>query len=57
MSNDLYAQMKQSVIDGEAELAGELAQQGLDAGLPAVDILDLGFVQGHRGGRRPLRAR
>ena len=46
MSNDLYAQMKQTVLDGEAELAAELAQKGLDAGLAAVDILDLGFVKG-----------
>ena len=46
MTEDLYAQMKQTVIDGEVELAAELAQKGLDAGLPAVDILDLGFVKG-----------
>lgn len=46
MSEDLYAQMKQTVIDGEVELAAELAQKGLDAGLSAVDILDLGFVKG-----------
>ncbi len=46
MAEDLYAQMKQSVIDGEMELAAELAQKGLDEGLPAVDILDLGFVKG-----------
>jgi corrinoid protein of di/trimethylamine methyltransferase len=46
MSAELYEQMKQSVIDGEVELAEELAQKGLDAGLPAVDILDLGYVKG-----------
>ena len=46
MAEDLYVQMKQTVIDGEAELAAELAQKGLDAGLPAVDILDEGFVKG-----------
>jgi len=38
--------MKQSVLDGEAEDAAALAQQGLDAGLAAVEILDLGFVKG-----------
>ena len=38
--------MKQSVIDGEAEDAERLAQEGLDAGLSAGDILDLGFVKG-----------
>ena len=46
MSDDLYGQMKQSVIDGEAEAAAALAQKGLDAGLSAGDILDLGFVKG-----------
>ena len=46
MPDDLYQQMKQSVIDGEAEDAAALAQQGLDAGLAAVDILDEGFVKG-----------
>jgi len=46
MSDELYAQMKQSVIDGEAEDAERLAQEGLDAGLSAGDILDLGFVKG-----------
>jgi len=46
MAEDLYAQMKQSVIDGEAEDAAALAHKGLDAGLAAVDILDEGFVKG-----------
>jgi trimethylamine corrinoid protein len=44
--SELYAQMKQSVIDGEVELAEELAQKGLDAGIPAVDILEQGYVKG-----------
>ena len=46
MSEDLYAQMKQAVLDGEADDAAALAQKGLDAGLSAVDILDEGFVKG-----------
>jgi corrinoid protein of di/trimethylamine methyltransferase len=46
VADDLYAKMKQSVIDGEAEDAAALARQGLDAGLAAVDILDEGFVKG-----------
>lgn len=46
MSDDLYAQMAQSVIDGELEDAERLAQEGLDAGLPPADILDKGFVKG-----------
>src|SRR5665647_654510 len=46
VSDDLYAQMKQTVIDGEAEEAAALARKGLDAGLPPGDILDKGFVKG-----------
>ncbi len=46
MSQDLYDQMKQSVIDGEVEDAERLAQEGLDAGLAPGDILDSGFVKG-----------
>jgi corrinoid protein of di/trimethylamine methyltransferase len=38
--------MRQSVIDGEVEDAERLAQEGLDAGIPATDILDNGFVKG-----------
>jgi len=46
MSEDLYEQMKQTVLEGEPEEAAALAQQGLDAGLAPTDILDLGFVKG-----------
>jgi corrinoid protein of di/trimethylamine methyltransferase len=38
--------MAQTVIDGELELAEELARKGLAAGLPPADILDKGFVKG-----------
>ena len=46
MAQDLYSQMAQTVIDGELELAEELARKGLAAGLPPADILDKGFVKG-----------
>ena len=46
MSEELYAKMAQTVIDGEDEDAAKLAQEGLDAGLPPADILDKGFVKG-----------
>ena len=46
MSEDLYEQMKQTVLEGEPEEAAELAQAGLDAGLAPGDILDKGFVKG-----------
>ena len=46
MSEALYAQMKQTVIDGEVEDAERLAREGLDAGLDPSEILDKGFVKG-----------
>ncbi len=46
MTDELYSQMAQSVIDGEDDTAAALAQKGLDAGLSAADILDKGFVKG-----------
>jgi corrinoid protein of di/trimethylamine methyltransferase len=46
VADDLYAQMAQSVIDGEVEAAERLAGEGLVAGLSAGDILDKGFVKG-----------
>ena len=46
MTDELFAKMAQSVIDGEDDSAAALAQQGLDAGLSAADILDKGFVKG-----------
>ena len=46
MSEEIYEQMTQAVIDGEEELAAELAQKALDMGLPPGDILDKGLVKG-----------
>jgi trimethylamine corrinoid protein len=46
VADDLYAQMRQAIVDGEAERAAALAQQGLDAALAPSDILDRGFVAG-----------
>jgi corrinoid protein of di/trimethylamine methyltransferase len=46
VSDELYAKMAQAVLDGEDDTAAALAQQGLDAGLSAADILDKGFVKG-----------
>jgi trimethylamine corrinoid protein len=46
VADDLYAQMRQAIVDGEAERAAALARQGLDAALAPSDILDRGFVAG-----------
>ena len=46
MSDELYAKMAQTIIDGEDDDAARLAQEGLDAGLDPADILDKGYVKG-----------
>ena len=46
MSDDLYQQMAQCVIDGEPELVEELAQQAIDIGLDPLDAINKGFVVG-----------
>ena len=56
MSQELYDQMKQSVIDGEVEDAERLAREGLDAGLAPGDVLDKGFVRGSFNLERVMEA-
>ena len=46
MSQELLARMKQSIIDGDDEIAAQLAAEGLKAGLNPSIILDQGFVKG-----------
>jgi corrinoid protein of di/trimethylamine methyltransferase len=46
VADDIYGKMAQTVIDGEAEEAAELARQGLARGLSPTAILDQGFVKG-----------
>ena len=41
-----FAAMRQSVVDGAPENALALAKQALDQGLPALEIIDNGFVPG-----------
>ncbi len=40
--------MRESVLDGEDELAAALAQRGLSLDLPPLDIVERGFVPGIR---------
>lgn len=42
----LYEKAKQSVLDGDADLAIELAQQGLAEGLDPAEYIEKGFVPG-----------
>ena len=46
MSEELFAQMRQSVIDGDAAAAAALAEQALADGVPPLDAIDKGFVPG-----------
>jgi len=46
MSEELFGQMRQSVIDGDAAAAAALAEQALANGIPPVDAIDRGFVPG-----------
>jgi len=46
MSEDLFAQMRQSVIDGDASASVALAEQALADGIAPLDAIDRGFVPG-----------
>jgi len=46
MSEELFDAMKQCIIDGEPELAAELAQKALDQGMDPLDAINKGFVPG-----------
>jgi corrinoid protein of di/trimethylamine methyltransferase len=46
MSEELYKQMAQSIIEGEKETAIELAQKSIEVGMPPLDAITKGFVVG-----------
>jgi corrinoid protein of di/trimethylamine methyltransferase len=46
MSDELYAALRQSVIDGDAAEAAVLAQRVLDDGVPPLAAIDNGLVPG-----------
>jgi corrinoid protein of di/trimethylamine methyltransferase len=46
MSEELFKQMAQAVIDGEDEDAADLAQQALDQGVDALDCINKGYTVG-----------
>lgn len=43
---DLFKEMAQSITDGEAEKAAELAQQSIAMGIDPLDAINKGFVAG-----------
>ncbi len=46
MSEERFEAMRQSIIDGDEELAAELAEEAVRDGVPPLDAIDLGFVPG-----------
>lgn len=46
MNDDLFKAMAQSIIDGEDEVAAELAQKSIDEGMDPLDAINKGFVLG-----------
>lgn len=46
MSTELYQKMAQSIIDGDSDVAVELAQQAIAQGVDPLDAITQGFVAG-----------
>jgi corrinoid protein of di/trimethylamine methyltransferase len=46
MHQELYESMAQSIIDGDSDLATELAKQAVAAGIDPLDAITNGFVRG-----------
>jgi corrinoid protein of di/trimethylamine methyltransferase len=46
VSTELFEKMAQSIIDGEDEIAAELAKESIDAGIDPLDAINQGFVKG-----------
>ncbi len=45
-TEDLFKEMAQSITDGEAEKAAELAQQSINMGIDPLEAINKGFVSG-----------
>ena len=46
MSEELYKQMAQSILDGEEDVAAELAQKALEAGIDPLAAITDGYMPG-----------
>ena len=46
MSEELLKAMAQSIIDGEAEIAADLAKQAVDAGMDPLEAITKGYIVG-----------
>ena len=54
MSEELYKQMAQSIIEGEKEIAIELAKKSIELNMHPLDTITKGFVVGVNWRRRPF---
>lgn len=46
MSDELFKQMAQSIIDGDSDVSVELAQKSIELSIPPLDAITKGFVVG-----------
>ena len=46
MSSELFTAMAQSIIEGEPEIAEELARKAIEQGIPPLEAINQGFVAG-----------
>ena len=46
MSDELFAAMKQSIIDGDEEAAADVARRSLEAGIDPLEAINRGYVEG-----------
>jgi methanogenic corrinoid protein MtbC1 len=46
MSKELFEKMAQSIIDGDADVAAQLAEQSIRAGVDPLEAIGQGFVVG-----------
>lgn len=46
MNTEIFKAMEQSIIDGEVEVAAELANQSVEQGIDPLDAINQGFVVG-----------
>ena len=46
MSEELFKQMAQSILDGDEDVSAELAQQALDEGIDPLEAITNGYMPG-----------
>ncbi len=46
MSEEIFERAKEVIMNGDAEAAAALARQGLEKGIPGMDLISKGFIPG-----------